>query len=85
MAYKSTIDSIIKIQKRALRIISNVDCREHTNVLLCKLKLLKFTDLIDLKVAVIMFKANMRLLPMRLLPMRLSVKLKKCFCLKKQR
>ena len=37
--------------------------REHTNELFCNLKLSKFTDLIDLKVAVIMFKANMKILP----------------------
>ena len=64
ITYKSTIDSIAKLQKKALRIISKVGSREHTNELFCKLKLLKFTDLIDLKVGVIMYKANMKVLPM---------------------
>ena len=48
ITYKSTIDSLIILQKNAIRIISKVGRREHTNELFCKLKLFKFTDLIDL-------------------------------------
>ena len=46
ITYKTTIESIIKLQKCAIRIIAKVGYQEHTNELFCKLKLVKFLDLI---------------------------------------
>ena len=60
--YKKIIESIIKLQKRAIQIVSKMGNREHTNALFCKLKLLTFLDLTDLKIAVIIYKARMKLL-----------------------
>ena len=39
--FKTALDCIVKAQKRAIRIVSKVKFREHTNGLFCKLQLLK--------------------------------------------
>ena len=61
--YKQSIDCIVKSQKRAIRTICRVKKCTHTNELFLKLKLLKFQDIIDLKVAMIMYKARNGCLP----------------------
>ena len=68
ITYKKSIDCIIKVQKQAIRIISKVNRREHTNELFCKLKLMKFRDLVDFKVTVMMYHANLKLLPANVQP-----------------
>ena len=60
---KGTIEPLIILQKKAIRIVSKVGKYDHTNNLFNKLKLLKFVDLIDLKVGLIMFKARLNKLP----------------------
>ena len=55
---------MVKLQKRAVRIVSKVGKYEHTNSLFYKLKLLKFVDLVDLKVGIVMFKARTKKLPL---------------------
>ena len=68
ITYKKSIDCITKIKKQAIRIISKVNRREHTNGFFCKLKLMKFRDLVDFKVAVMMYHANLKLLPANVQP-----------------
>ncbi len=67
VTYKSIIDVIVKLQKKkAIRIISKVGKCGHTSKLFSELKLLKFKDLIDLKIATLMYKAHMRVLPVNI-------------------
>ena len=62
-AYRQSIDCIIKSQKRVLRIICKADRLSHKNELFQRLKLLKFQDLVDFKIAIIMYRANKNDLP----------------------
>ena len=62
---KRTIDPLVKLQKKAIRIVSKVGKYEHTNGLFYQLKLLKFVDLVYLKVGIIMFKARINKLPVK--------------------
>ena len=66
VTYKNTTNPIVIQQKRAIRIVSKVGKREHTSKLFCQLNILKFTDLVDIKVAVIMYKAHKGLLPIHI-------------------
>ena len=52
---KGTIDPLVKLQQRAVRIVSKVGKYEHTNSLFYKLKLFKFVDLVDLKEGIVMW------------------------------
>ena len=54
---KGTIDPLIMLQKKAIRIVSKVYKYKHTNSLFSQLKLLKFVYLIDFKDGLIMYKA----------------------------
>ena len=63
---------IIKLQEKAIRFIGNLNYRDHTNELFCKLKFLKFIDLVKFKTLCIMYRAKNGLL---------SDKLKDFFCL----
>ncbi len=61
--YKSSIHAIIILQKRAIRIIHNAEYRDHTNILFLNANLLKFMDIIEYKIALIMYKARNNQLP----------------------
>ena len=61
--YKQAIDCIVKSQKRAIRIVCKARKCTHTNELFLMLKVLKFHDLINYKVALIMYKARNGCLP----------------------
>ena len=63
VACKIHLDKVKVLQKTIVRIICGVGKREHSWALFYKMRLIKFTDLVDFKIAVIMFKANRRLLP----------------------
>ena len=52
--YKSALSGLTVLQKRAIRIIHKVKYREHTNMLFFNSKLLKLTDIIEYKTAIIM-------------------------------
>lgn len=60
--YKSTLQPLVILQKRAIRIVHNVKFREHTNILFLKSKMLKLFDLVEFKTAQFMYKARYRLL-----------------------
>lgn len=51
------------MQKKAIRIVSKVGYYDHTNPLFCNLRALKLKDLINLKTALVMYKAERNILP----------------------
>lgn len=64
--YQCTIDSLVKLQKRALRIIHKVGYLDHTHNLFIQSGLLKFDDLVKYSMLVILYKAYNKLLPLNL-------------------
>ena len=62
--YSSSLQSIIILQKRALRVIHKASYLEHTNPLFIQSKLLKFTDIVSYQTAITMYKAKNHLLPL---------------------
>ena len=64
--YKTYLDGIVLLQKKVIRVISNVHFLEHTTKLFKNLKILKFYDLVKLKILNIMFKAYNRTLPINI-------------------
>ena len=61
--YKTNLRPIVLLQKRAVRIIENVNRLHNTHLLFLKLKVMKFYDLIEYKTAIIMYKAKHEVLP----------------------
>lgn len=61
--YRSNLQQLHILQKRAIRIINNAGYRDHTNNLFLKAHALKFMDLIEFRTAQIMYKARNKLLP----------------------
>ena len=56
----------IYCKKKAVRIVCNVDYQHPSNVLFIELHVLKLYDLIELRTAMIMYKANTGCLPVNL-------------------
>ena len=48
---------IIKAQKHAVRVICNLGSRDHTSSFFKELNILKFMDLVEFKILILMFKA----------------------------
>ena len=63
--YKSSLQPLCILQKRAIRIIHNVTYHEHTNQLFIQSKTLKFPDLVEFKTAQTIFKARNDMLTYR--------------------
>lgn len=61
--YKTTLQTLSTIQKRAIRIVNKVGYHEHTNLLYLKLHTLKFNDLVKFKTAQLIYKAINKQLP----------------------
>ena len=61
--YKSRLKSLEILQKKVIRIIHAAKYREHTKPLFYESKILKLNELVDLSIAIIMFKAYNMLLP----------------------
>ena len=61
--YKTTVNAIVLLQKRAIRLINKVDFYEHTDPLFKKTHVMKFKDLVYYKTMQIMYKAKSNLLP----------------------
>ena len=64
--YKTNINCVYLLQKKVLRIVCNVDYRYHSNVLFKELRILKLFDSIELKTAMLMYKANKKMLPINI-------------------
>ena len=60
--YTSNINCVYLLEKKVLRTVCNVDYRYHSNVLFKELRILKLFYNIELKTAMIMYKANKRML-----------------------
>lgn len=67
--FKTYTQPLFILQKRALRIITKSQYRDHTNDLFLKLNILKFYDLVDYKVTLIMYKVYYKMLPDKILSM----------------
>ena len=61
--YITYINSLCLLQKKVVRTMSKVGRLDHTNALFVDLKLIKLPDLIDLKIAIIVFKVKQKVLP----------------------
>ena len=61
--YKTLIQPIFILQKKAIRIVSHSDYYTPTNPLFIQLHTLKLQDLVELNTAIIMYKAKNDLLP----------------------
>ena len=61
--YKSNIQPLTIIQKRAIRIVNKVGYYDHTNTLFLKSQVIKFIDLINYRTALFMYKVRNKLLP----------------------
>ena len=66
-ASKSNLNCISIMQKKAIRIITKSGKLDHTHSLFTKLRILKFTDLIKLRICIVMHKVKLRLLPNKIL------------------
>ena len=64
--YSSNIKNVYILQKKAVRIVCNVDYQHPSNVLFRELHVLKLHDLIELRTAMIMYKAKTGCLPVNL-------------------
>lgn len=61
--YKTNLDPIIKLQKRAIRIINGVGYRDSTNQLFIRSRTLKFLDIVYSKTLEIMFRVVNKTIP----------------------
>ena len=68
-AYPTHTQPIFILQKRAVRIITKSNYREPSNELFIKLRAFKFMDLVDYKIALIMYKVYNNLLPCKIVIM----------------
>ena len=64
--YESNFNKLFLKQKRVIRIISKAEFSDHTNPLFKQLKILKLHDLIKLRSAIFMYKADKNTLPRKL-------------------
>jgi len=64
--YKSSIDKVILLQKRAIRIVDKANYRYHTKPLFFNYKCLKYHDIVRLKTLIIVYQAYRDTLPMNL-------------------
>ena len=61
--YETSLANVIRLQKKAIRMIDNVPFREHTAPLFKKYKTLKFQDIVSLKTLCLIYAAQRELLP----------------------
>lgn len=61
--YRSSLQPLFRLQKRAIRIIHNVNYIEHTNPLFIKARKIKLNEIIEFMTAQFMYKARNNLLP----------------------
>ena len=64
--YKDSLESLITLQKKTIRIIHKVGYRDHTNQLFLQSRLLKFLDIVAYQTSIIMHKARYNQLPVNI-------------------
>ena len=60
------INKIVVLQKKVIRIVNKCKWNEHTSPIFKRLKLLKFKDIVNLSISVILYKAKNNMLPRNL-------------------
>ena len=60
------INKIVVLQKKVIRIVNKCKWDEHTSPIFKRLKLLKFKDIVNLSISVILYKAKHNMLPRNL-------------------
>ena len=65
-AYKSSLHCLQVCQRKAVRIITRSDRRAPSTPLFYKLHLLKFDDIVKIKICTVMFRGKMLMLPANL-------------------
>ena len=60
--YKSTLQPLVTLQKRAIRTVHKAGYYDHTNLLFLHSRALKVIDLVEFQVAQFMYKAKNKLL-----------------------
>ena len=61
--YRSSVEPLYRLQKRAIRIINNAGYLEHTNKLFLKSEILKIYDIIEFHTVQFLYKARNNILP----------------------
>ena len=59
-AYKTNLDNLFKLQKRAVRLISNTSYLAHTSTLFCRLGILKIFDIYKFQTLCFIYKYRNR-------------------------
>lgn len=67
LTYKSNTECIVLLQKKVIRIIAKVNKFAETTSIFKNLGILKFRDLVKLKVGIFMYKVNRLLMPVNIL------------------
>ena len=67
--YRSNLNPLYIIQKRAIRIVHKAGFYDHTNELFLRSNTMKLFDLVEFKTAQLMFKVRNKLLPVNILAM----------------
>ena len=65
-AINVSINKIEVLQKKVVRIVGKCKWNEHTSPIFKRFKLLKFKDIFNLRISVLLFKAKNNLLPKNL-------------------
>ena len=63
VANKTSVSQVVVLHKRVVRLICKVNKLTGTTYLFRKLKVLKFTDLVDYKIVLVMYKVKYGSLP----------------------
>uniref|UniRef100_A0A3Q3AH61 Reverse transcriptase domain-containing protein n=1 Tax=Kryptolebias marmoratus TaxID=37003 RepID=A0A3Q3AH61_KRYMA len=79
-ACNTSTKSVFVLQKRAIRVITRKHGKYPSNILFCKLRLLKFYDLVDYNILLVMYKAHLNSLPSNI--QKLFAKRESCYNLK---
>ena len=64
--FETRLNKVVILQKRAIRLVENVNYRDHTEPIFHKYKCLKFLDIISLKTLLVIYQAEKHILPVNL-------------------
>ena len=61
--YNTRLNSLILLQKRAVRLVGNIGWNEHSTEIFKQYRILKLCDLVKYQTCILMYKANRGILP----------------------
>ena len=64
--YVTNLNRLVLLQKKVVRFICRVKRLDHTSFLFSELRVLKVPDIVEVRTALIMYKANNYLLPVNI-------------------